>query len=47
MPRSTSFTILGLDVHKNTISAGIVRRGQDVADVEKVSSPRACSWVVR
>ena len=38
MPSSTSPTILGLDVHKNTISAGILRPGQDVADVEKISS---------
>jgi transposase len=29
---------LGLDVHKNTISAGILRRGDDTADVEKISS---------
>ena len=38
MPSSTSPTILGLDVHKNTISAGILRPGHDVADVEKISS---------
>jgi transposase len=38
MPRSTSPTILGLDVHKNTISAAILRPGEDVADVEKISS---------
>jgi transposase len=36
--RSANPTILGLDVHKNTISAGILRPGQDVADVEKISS---------
>ncbi len=38
MPSSTTPTFLGLDVHKNTISAGILRPGQDVADVEKISS---------
>jgi hypothetical protein len=38
MPSSTSPTILGLDVHKNTISAAILRPGEDVADVEKISS---------
>ena len=38
MPRSTSPTTLGLDVHKNTISAAILRAGEDVADVEKISS---------
>ena len=38
MPSSTTPTILGLDVHKNTISAGILRPGHDVADVEKISS---------
>ena len=38
MPSSTSPTILGLDVHKNTISAGILQPGHDVADVEKISS---------
>lgn len=38
MPSSTRSTILGLDVHKNTISAGILLPGQDVADVEKISS---------
>ena len=37
MPSSTSPTILGLDVHKNTISAGFLRPGHDVADVEKIS----------
>ena len=38
MSSSTRPTILGLDVHKNTISAGILHPGQDVADVEKISS---------
>lgn len=38
MSRSTSPTILGLDVHKNTISAAILRPGVDVADVEEISS---------
>jgi transposase len=38
MPSSTSPTFLGLDVHKNTISAGILRPGEDVPDVEKISS---------
>jgi transposase len=38
MSSSTTPTFLGLDVHKNTISAGILRPGQDVADVEKISS---------
>ncbi len=38
MPSSTSPTFLGLDVHKNTISAGILRSGEDVPDVEKISS---------
>lgn len=38
MPSSTRPTVLGLDVHKNTISAAILRRGDDVADVEKISS---------
>ncbi len=38
MSRSISPTILGLDVHKNTISAAILRPGEDVADVEKISS---------
>jgi transposase len=38
VPSSTSPTILGLDVHKNTISAGILRPGHDVVDVEKISS---------
>lgn len=28
----------GLDVHKNTISAGVLRPGHDVVDVEKFSS---------
>lgn len=37
-PRSISPTILGLDVHKNTISAAILRPGDDVSDVEKISS---------
>ena len=30
MSRSISPTILGLDVHKNTISAGILRPGDDI-----------------
>ena len=38
MPSITSPTFLGLDVHKNTISAGILRPGEDVPDVEKISS---------
>src|SRR6202453_766633 len=38
MPSSSLSTILGLDVHKNTISAWILLPGQDVADVEKISS---------
>jgi hypothetical protein len=38
MPSSTTAIILGLDVHKNTISAAILRAGQDVADVERISS---------
>jgi transposase len=38
MPSSTSPTFLGLDVHKNTISAGILRPGEDAPDVEKISS---------
>ncbi len=38
MPSSTRPTFLGLDVHKNTISAAILRPGDDVADVEKISS---------
>jgi transposase len=38
MPSFTSPTFLGLDVHKNTISAGILRPGEDIADVEKISS---------
>ena len=35
---TTTPTFLGLDVHKNTISAGILRPGEDVADVERISS---------
>ena len=38
MSTTTTPTFLGLDVHKNTISAGILRPGEDVADVEKISS---------
>jgi hypothetical protein len=38
MPSTTTPTFLGLDVHKNTISAGILRPGEDVPDVEKISS---------
>ncbi len=38
MPRSISPTILGLDVHKNTISAAILRPGEDAGDVERISS---------
>lgn len=38
MPRSTRPTVLGLDVHKNTISAAILRPGEEVSDVEKISS---------
>ena len=38
MPSTTTPTFLGLDVHKNTISAGILRPGEEVPDVEKLSS---------
>ena len=38
MPSTTTPTFLGLDVHKNTISAGILRPGEEVPDVEKISS---------
>jgi transposase len=38
MSTTSTPTFLGLDVHKNTISAGILRPGEDVADVEKISS---------
>jgi transposase len=38
MPSSSSATFVGLDVHKNTISAGILRPGEDSVDVEKISS---------
>jgi transposase len=38
MPSTTTPTFLGLDVHKNTISAGILRPGEDVPDVEKIFS---------
>ncbi len=38
MPSNTTDTFLGLDVHKNTISAGILLPGEDVPDVEKISS---------
>jgi transposase len=38
MSSSTTPTFLGLDVHKNTISAGILRSGNDIPDVEKISS---------
>jgi hypothetical protein len=36
MPSNTTATFPGLDVHKNTISAGILRPGEDVPDVEKI-----------
>jgi transposase len=38
MPSNTTATFLGLDVHKNTISAGILRPGEEVPDVEEISS---------
>jgi transposase len=38
MSSTTRATILGLDVHKNTISAGVLRPGCEVADVERISS---------
>jgi transposase len=38
MPRSISPTFLGLDVHTDTISAAVLRPGEDVSDVEKISS---------
>ena len=36
MSSSTSPVYLGLDVHKNTISAAILRPGEDVADAGNV-----------
>lgn len=38
MSSSTTPTFLGLDVHKDTISAGILRPGEEVPDVEKIAS---------
>jgi transposase len=38
MPSITTPIFLGLDVHKNTISAAVLRPGEDVPDVEKISS---------
>jgi hypothetical protein len=38
MPSTTTPTFLGLDVHKDTISGGILRPGEEVPDVEKISS---------
>ena len=38
MPISTTPTFLGLDVHKNTVSAAVLRPGEDVPDVEKIPS---------
>lgn len=38
MPSPTSSTILGLDLYKNTITAGILRPDHDVAVIEKISS---------
>lgn len=38
MPSNITPTFLGLDVHKNTISAAVLRSDEDMPDVEKISS---------
>lgn len=38
MSSSTTPTFRGLDVHKNTIYAAVLRPGKDMPDVEKISS---------
>jgi hypothetical protein len=38
MPSNTTPVFLGLNVHKNTISVGILRPGEEVPDVEKISA---------